>query len=84
MKELQTGKEGKILYDLLIGLDAKRITRKKARQIIFTIYNNNGFCFLPKTPLPGGEKITWLSLSDIAEGLESGYLETAVKAWRKR
>ena len=84
MKELATGKEGRILYDLLLGVNTKMISRKKARQIVFAVYNKNGFCFVPKKPLPGGEKISWLSLEDLTEGLESGYLERALDAWRKR
>lgn len=84
MKELSTGREGQILHDLLLGVDTRKISKKNARKIVFAVYNNNGFCFVPKQPLPGGEKITWLSLEDLTEGLESGYLQKALEAWRLR
>ncbi|RLA63921.1 MAG: hypothetical protein DRQ88_01405 [Epsilonproteobacteria bacterium] len=77
ISELDRGDRGEILQSLLMGLNPKKISRQKAKKLILEIHKINGLCFPHK-------KISWLSLSDLSEGLEEGWLEKALKKGSNR
>ncbi len=76
ISELDQGDGGVILQEILLGLNPKKVSRQKAKKIILEIHKINGFCFQHK-------KVSWLSISDLAEGLEEGYLEEALNKGRQ-
>ena len=76
ISELDKGDDGEILQGILLGLNTKKISRQKAKRIVFDIHKINGFCF-------PGKRLSWLTLSDLSEGLEEGYLQEALKKGRR-
>ena len=76
ISELDKGDDGVILQEILMGLNPKKISKHKAKNIIFKIHKVNGFCYYDK-------KLSWISLSDLSEGLEEGILEKALNKGRK-
>jgi hypothetical protein len=76
ISELDIRDDGEILQEILLGLNTKKISRPKAKRIIFDIHKINCFCF-------PGKRLSWMSLSDLSEGLEEGYLEEALKKGRR-
>lgn len=76
ISELDKREDGILLSEILLGLNPQKISKRNAKRIILEIHKINGFCF-------PGKKLSWMSISDLSEGLEEGYLEKALNKGKR-